>query len=188
MVYSTKARQSPLSETTQTEGESLYDRSKLACEAMLTSFCTAFKSKGIIFRPFSVYGKPLGRASSGHFIATWLEQARAGLPLVVDGGGRQTVDLIHIDDLARAAVAADSLELRAGEVEVFNLGSGRDSAVIDIARWIQSAFPGVELRFGPGRPHTIPRRWADIAKARGVLGFHPEVLPEAGIRALAALG
>lgn len=186
MVYSSTTAVCPLSETAPVAGEALYDRTKLASEELVKSFCFAHSSTGVIFRPFSVYGPGRMAAEKGHFLARWRDRIRLGLPLIIDGDGNQSIDLLHVDDLVSTCLLATGLELAPGEVETFNVGSGEDARVRTIAEWIQQVDSGARLEFGPPRPFTIARRWADIGKAAKILGFWPKVSPEAGVKGLFA--
>ena len=171
-------------ETAPTRGDALYDAAKLAKEAMLTAHCQSRGASACVLRPFSVYGPDGMKPESGHFIGTWLQRARDGQPLMIHGDGTQTIDLVHVSDLVAACALAERRRIAPGEAEVFNVGSGRDASVIEIAGWIRDEIPGVSIEHAPTEHRGIARRWADITKAREALGYEPAVDPEAGVRAL----
>lgn len=184
MVYGADAALCPFSEATPLAGETLYAQTKRAGEQLIRSYCTAYGGKAIIVRPFSVYGPRGMLARKGHFLGRWLERLRAGAPLVIDGDGGQTVDLVHVDDVVEACLLAEKLELARGEVETFNVGSGQETKVRRIAQWIQEVMPNVRIEFAPAKQHVMGRRCADIRKAEKVLDYHPKVSPEAGVKRL----
>ncbi|MFG0258517.1 MAG: NAD-dependent epimerase/dehydratase family protein [Phycisphaerales bacterium JB043] len=184
MVYASSNVEFPLTETARTLGEAMYDQTKLAQESILRAHCRARDAAAVIFRPFSIYGPDGMSPEKGHFIGTWLARARSGAPLVVHGDGEQTIDLVHVDDVVRACVLSEQHDIDRGSVDVFNLGSGLESRVRDIAGWIVDAIPSTRLEYGPDSTAVIPRRWASVEKAREQLGYQPMIVPEAGVREL----
>ncbi|HEX5725834.1 MAG TPA: NAD(P)-dependent oxidoreductase, partial [Longimicrobiaceae bacterium] len=87
-------------------GAGLYGRSKLVGEELLAAAAETLGWDVTVLRPFTVYGPGPAAGERGHFVAHWLELARAGAPLTVHGDGTQTVDLVHVDDVAAACLAA----------------------------------------------------------------------------------
>jgi len=185
MIFDSASTVFPIHEDAPKRGERLYDQSKLIGEDLLTTFCRSYGVEGLAFRFFSAYGPGRFERRKGHFIATWIDMVRNGEPLLVHGTGEQTIDLIHVDDVVQACVLGETLEVPRGAVEAFNVGSGVDTRVIDIASWILEVQPDAELRHGPGPKAAIRRRWADITRARRVLGYAPSVRPEDGVKGLA---
>lgn len=183
MVYSPAAH-SPLSEGAPLQGLGLYGTSKLAGEAVLHAAAEAWGLSAVILRPFTVYGPGPAAGSRGHFIASWMERVAAGVPLTVYGTGEQTVDLVHVADLAEVCRRATGYACGAGEVHTFNVGGGGGVAVRDIARWIQQEAPRVRLEYLSDRVPVAEHRVADITRIRDAFAFRPRISPEAGIRAL----
>jgi UDP-glucose 4-epimerase len=183
MVYSPAAH-SPISEGAPLHGHGLYGTSKLAGEAVLHAAAEAWGLSAVILRPFTVYGPGPAAGSRGHFIASWMERAAAGVPLPVYGTGEQLVDLVHVADLAEVCRRAIRYACGAGEVHIFNVGGGGGVAVRDIARWIRQEAPRVRLEYLPDRAPIAEQRVADITRIREAFAFRPLVSPESGIRAL----
>jgi len=90
-----------------------------------------------------------------------------------DGTGVR--DYIHVVDLAKGHVAALEYSLEHTGVEVFNLGSGQGSSVLDLVRAFERA-SGVKIpyRILPRREGDLPAYWADASKAERVLGWKAE--------------
>lgn len=185
MVFDSASEQFPLDENAPKRGENLYDQSKLIGEDLLTTFCQSYGVEGLVFRFFSIYGPGKFLREKGHFIATWLDMVKQGDPIVIHGDGLQTIDLLHVDDAVAACLAGEQLPIEKGKVEIFNVGSGEDTAVKDISGWIQDVRPDAVLTYAPAPSAAIRRRWADISRARAVLGYEPKVRPKAGVTALA---
>jgi GDP-L-fucose synthase len=136
-----------------------------------------------IVRPTAVYGRYDNFApATSHFVPALVRRAveRAD-PFEVWGTGDETRDLLHVTDLARGCLLA--LEKHACG-EAINIGFGTPVSVGDVVRTVLDAadYSGANVTFNPGRPGTIRSRIVDCTKARQVLGFHPSVSLEDGIR------
>jgi UDP-glucose 4-epimerase len=183
-VYSPGAPQ-PTVEDADTAATSVYAASKLAGEALVRTAAAAGAS-AVVLRPFTVYGPGPASGARGHFVADWIERAAAGRFLTVHGDGRQTVDLTHVSDLVAACGLAARLPLATGETRVFNVGSGRETAVAEVAAWIRDVLPAVRIGFAESPRRVPPRQFADLRLARKELGYAPRVAPEQGIKDLLA--
>lgn len=136
----------------------------------------------LALRFFNVYGE--GQKTTAyytsvinHFIARLLK----GEPPVIDGRGEQSMDFIHVRDVARAVVLA--LESERDNLPV-NVGTGVDTSVAELARILISAVgTDVEPQFNP-RDVLVARRAADTARAREILGFEAAIEVEAGMTSL----
>jgi len=89
-----------------------------------------------VVRAFHAYGPgqkpppPYGKATVRKIIPSFICAALTGDPLLVNGTGRQTIDLVHVDDVARILV--DALEPPYGRT--LEAGTGRPVSVIEAAR------------------------------------------------------
>lgn len=150
----------------------------------------AYADKGLpvaIVRYFNSYGERLDPRGYGSVIATFIRQALAGEPITVHGDGQQTRSFTYISDTIQGTLLAG--ELRAGEGQVFNIGSPLEIAIGELAllvrRLIGSSSPIVtvpyEAVYGPGFEDTR-RRLPSIARAQRVLGYAPKVSLEDGLK------
>ena len=105
--------------------------------------------------------------------------------MAIHGDGQQTRDFTFIDDAVDATLVAGTHPRAEGEV--FNVGTGIETSVIELARAIASAL-GVE----PAVEHidrrdidNIRRRAVNIEKIRRMLRWSPQVALEAGLRRMA---
>lgn len=136
----------------------------------------------LALRFFNVYGE--GQKTTAyytsvinHFIARLLK----GEPPVIDGKGEQSMDFIHVRDVARAVVLA--LESERDNLPV-NVGTGVDTSIAELARILISAVGAdVEPQFNP-RDVLVARRAADTARALEILGFEAAIEVEAGMTSL----
>ncbi len=162
----------------------LYGAAKAFGEGLLRSFHDTRGLQYVALRYFNVCGPRMDvfGAYTEIFIR-WMERIAAGQPPLIFGDGCQTIDFVNVVDVARANVLA---AVAAVSDEVFNIGSGEETSLKALADLVLKAM-GSTLRpeHVPERKvNPVPRRLADIGKARVMLGFEPTVGLEAGIRQL----
>jgi len=152
-----------------------YGASKLACEAYCSAFHASYGLNTVALRFSNAYGPWSFR--KGSVVALFFRRAMAGEPLVIYGDGRQTRDFVHTEDLCQAVIRAAGAD--AGG-EVFQIGTGRETAVNDLAEKIKKLVARdlrkkVEVVNLPARKGEITRSVCDIAKAKKKLGYKPRV-------------
>jgi UDP-glucose 4-epimerase len=93
------------------------------------------------------------------------------------------MDFVFAEDIARANVAAAEADV---SDEVFNIASGTEISLTDLARILLRVMESeAPLEYGPERKvNGVPRRFADVSKARELLGFESTVSIEEGLRRL----
>jgi nucleoside-diphosphate-sugar epimerase len=101
--------------------------------------------------------------------------------VTVFGDGSQSRDFTYVDDIARGTIAA----LRPLGFEVINLGSDKPAVLMDVIRSIEKK-TGCEaqLRFEEMHAADVPATWADIGKAKAMLGWEPQTYLEEGVQNL----
>ncbi len=112
----------------------VYQATKLCAMRLATAWYRNFGVPVSHVRAFNAYG-PGQKHGPGHpqkFLPTFATEAWAGRPIPIWGDGTQSVDPIHVDDVARMLVDAT----RFGDDEIFDAGIGRGVAVADIARFV----------------------------------------------------
>jgi len=133
-------------------------------------------------RFFNVYGP--GQKVEAYYTSVinhFVERLRAGRPPIIDGRGDQSMDFVHVADLARAVVAA--LESVQCNLPI-NIGTGIDTSIATLAKiLIEAVGADVEPLFNE-RDVLVQRRAADITRAREVLGWEPKISVEEGMREL----
>jgi UDP-glucose 4-epimerase len=174
----------PMTEDGPTHPLTPYCISKLAGEQLLDFYARRSSLSWVALRFFNVYGpgqKPTAYYTSviNHFV----KRLRNGEPPIIDGKGEQSMDFVHVHDIARGIVAA--LQADAAKVNLpINLGTGIDTTVAELARTLISAVGvDVEPQFNP-REVLVSRRAADITRAREVLGWEPTISVETGMKEL----
>jgi nucleoside-diphosphate-sugar epimerase len=157
-----------------------YAASKKAAEAIAFTYYHLHGLDVTVLRYFTVYG-PAGRPDMSVF--RFMRKIAEGEPITVFGDGTQQRDFSYVDDIARGTVAA----LKPLGFEVINLGGDRpirlDYVISQIAELVGRK-PIIEYR--PAHPADVPATWANVAKARQLLDWLPEVAIEEGLRRTAA--
>ncbi len=131
-------------------------------------------------RFFTVYG---ARQRPDLAIHRFTRLLAAGEPIQQYGDGSSERDYTHVDDIiqgVRAAVTRTASDEPA--FEVFNLGESRTVRLAYVIELIAGALrvePSIEVL--PPQPGDVRRTYADIAKARNILGYEPRVSIEDGI-------
>ncbi|MDA1280889.1 MAG: NAD-dependent epimerase/dehydratase family protein, partial [Chloroflexi bacterium] len=153
-----------------------YATSKKAAEDLCRLYHELFDFDVTVFRFFTVYG-PSGRPDMSVFrFVKWITE---GESLQLNGDGTQKRDFTHVDDVARGVVAA--LDRRPG-YETINLGSDRPVELNTVIAEIESAVGrNAEIERHPFHPADVPATWANISRARELLGWEPQVSLTDGI-------
>lgn len=108
---------------------SVYGASKLACEALVSSYCYSFKKRGVIIRPANIVGP---RATHG-VVLDFIKKLKADpLELEILGDGTQTKSYLYIDDCIDAIIKA--YESAENPVSIYNIGSEDQINVTEIAK------------------------------------------------------
>jgi len=153
-----------------------YAATKKAAEAMAYTYHYLYGIDITILRYFTVYG-PGGRPDMSIFrFIKWIME---GSPLEVFGDGSQERDFTYIDDIAEGTVKA----LKPSGYEIINLGNNHPHKLSEAINLIEK-YTGKEARFKYKEFHKADMKatWADIGKARKLLGWQPEVSLEEGIK------
>jgi len=169
----------PYNEATNTNRPlSPYAATKKGAEALCYSYHHLYGIDVTVFRYFTVYG-PAGRPDMSVLrFVQWISEDR---PVIIYGDGSQSRDFTYVDDIARGTIAG----LRPVGYDTFNLGSDRPVRLMDLLRTVERLV-GKEARieFRPAHPADVPATWADITRAREVLGWEPRTSYEQGVGAV----
>jgi dTDP-L-rhamnose 4-epimerase len=166
---------------------SVYALTKYAQEQLTLTVAGAYGMEAVALRLFNVYGP--GQALSNPYtgvLAIFASRLLNGEPIVIFEDGNQRRDFVHVDDVAQAFLLALKKPDAAGGV--FNIGSGRDRSVREIARALARAMnrEGVPAEFvGKMRSGDIRHCFADISLAQDRLGYRPSRDLEEGLGELA---
>jgi nucleoside-diphosphate-sugar epimerase len=153
-----------------------YAASKKAAEVMAYSYHYLYGIDVSVVRYFTVFG-PAGRPDMSIFrFINWID---LGQPLELFGDGAQSRDFTFVEDIARGTILA----ARPLGFEVINLGGGQNPIALN------TMIAGIEKRLGKKaqidskvfHKADIKETWADISKAKRLLGWEPRVSFEEGL-------
>lgn len=157
----------PLKESDQPEPMSPYAEYKLEMEQMMKAFHRAeFKCTALRF--FNVFGE--GQRSTGGYrsaVPIFLEQYEAFKPITVTGDGSQTRDWVYVDDVVNAMLESVDGEYDP-KMPIYNVGSGQETQVIEVAEAFGGEIVHIEKRNEP------LRSVADISLISKQLGWRPK--------------
>jgi UDP-glucose 4-epimerase len=156
----------PLSEEMGESPISPYAKYKSLSEKYLNVFSENLDCQISVMRFFNVFGEE--QPSEGSYapaIAKFISQLNSGNPITVTGDGLQTRDYVYVVDVVNALVL--TLENKKYRYNIFNVGSGIESRILDIAKQINDNIVFIEERKEP------KRSCADITKIKEVLGWEP---------------
>jgi UDP-glucose 4-epimerase len=162
----------------------IYGAAKAFNEGMLRSFADMYDLKYVALRYFNVYGPRMDvHGAYTEVLIRWMERIAAGQKPLILGDGAQTMDFVHVHDIARANVLAAKSDVTD---EVFNVASGTETSLRELAETLQKVMGGAPgLEFGPARKtNPVSRRLASTEKAQRLLGFATSVSMEEGLRGL----
>jgi UDP-glucose 4-epimerase len=171
----------PIAEDAIVSPISPYGASKAASELYLRSFVENHGIEAVSLRYFNVYGPRQTASQYAGVISIFAKRALNQQPLQIFGDGSQTRDFIFVSDVVDATMA--SLEMTP-ENRTFNIASGNETTVLELARVIQRITGSqIGLEFLPPRTGDIPRSVADTARAKKELGFEARTSLEDGLSA-----
>jgi len=153
---------------------SVYTATKVCAQRLASAWHTAYGIPVSHVRAFNAYG-PRQAHGMGHpqkIIPTFARAAWQGLPIPVWGDGEQTVDLVHVDDVARMLIDA----AQHGDDAVFDAGTGQAvtvNKVADIVRRVTGSPGGVE--YLPMRRGEQPTKIVADGEGWDRLDWHPEM-------------
>lgn len=181
-VYGQAGRM-PTPETEPLRPQSFYGVHKEAAEQYIGLLTPRLGIQATIFRLFTTYGPGQNLANRDQgLISIYLSYVLRGEPVIVKGSGERRRDLIYIDDVVRAMVAALDQPITFGKT--YNLGSGRAHRIADVVRSVVGAcghgpdYPVVFEAPTLGDPHET---LADIGRLQEDLGWEPRISLDAGI-------
>jgi len=155
-----------------------YAASKKGAEALCHAYHYLHDLDISIVRYFTVYG-PAGRPDLALFRFTqWISEGR---PVQVYGDGKQSRGFTYLDDIARGTIQA----LKPLGYEIINLGGHEVITINDLIALIEDVVGKKAIvEYGPAVQADMRSNWADVAKAKKVLGWEPEYDLRGGVQAL----
>jgi UDP-glucose 4-epimerase len=164
--------------------DTLYGAAKTFNEGLLRSFHAMRGLDYVALRYFNVYGPRMDiYGLYTEVLIRWMERIEAGQPPLILGDGTQTMDFVFTEDIARANLLAATSD---ATDEVFNIGSGTETSLAELARTLLKVMESdLQPEIGPPRTvNGVTRRLADVSHARQRLGWKAEIRLEEGLHRL----
>jgi UDP-glucose 4-epimerase len=195
----------PIDETKIPRPLSPYGASKLAGEALCSTYYHSFGLKTVSLRFSNCYGPCSEHKPS--VIAKFIDWARKGEPLVIYGDGNQTRDFVHVADICQAIHLSLTIaqppepsqptpstqqtqqtpptqKTQQTPVwgEVFQIASGVETSINQLVELIKAmADSQLTIVHKPKRKGEIESNYSDITKAKKLLGFEPRITLREGL-------
>jgi UDP-glucose 4-epimerase len=164
--------------------DTLYGAAKAFNEGLLRSYHAMYGLDYVALRYFNVYGPRMDiHGVYTEVLVRWIERITAGQPPLILGDGRQTMDFVHVADVARANLLAATVDV---SDEALNIAGGTETSLTQLAHTLLAVM-GADLavEYAPARSvNSVARRLADTTRARQRIGFRAAVGLEEGLRSL----
>lgn len=162
----------------------IYGAAKAFNEGLLRSFNDMYGLRYVALRYFNVYGPRMDvHGAYTEVLIRWMERLAIGQPPLIYGDGAQTMDFVHVHDIARANILAAK---SAVEDDVFNVASGTETSLLQLAQALSRIMGfSVAPQHAPARKvNAVSRRLADTRRAKQILGFEAQLTLDEGLRDL----
>ena len=179
----------PINERKVPRPLSCYGATKLFGEALCSAYFNSYGLETMAFRFANCYGPYSDHKTS--VVAKFAGRIKNGRSLQVYGDGKQTRDFIHARDICHAIFLG--LGARSNKTalwgEVFQIATGKETSIAKLTSVMNDIADDCYGRSSPvsfakARRGEIRKNYSDIAKARRLLGFRPEIKLEEGLRDL----
>lgn len=166
--------------------DTFYGAAKAFNEGMLRSFHAMHGLDYVVLRYFNVYGPRMDtHGVYTEVLIRWMERIARGERPLIFGDGAQTMDFVHVHDIARANVLAAQAPVTDA---VYNIATATETSLADLAAALLVAMDSdLTPEHGPERAvNGVTRRLADISAAARDLHWEPRIGLDDGLRGLVA--
>lgn len=154
-----------------------YAATKIAAEAACFAFSYLYDLRVVCLRLFTVYGARQRPDLAIHKFARLISR---GKPIPVFGDGTTRRDYTYIDDIISGVLSA--IHYDKSRFEVINLGESRAVELVRLIELLEQALGNrAIIDYQPPQPGDVPVTYAEIDKARRLLGYNPMTKLETGI-------
>ena len=155
-----------------------YAATKAAGELLCHTYSHLFGVRCVALRFFTVYGARQRPDLAIHKFARLISEGR---PIPVFGDGTTRRDYTYVDDIIAGVRAA--MDYQGSAYEVFNLGESRTVELRELIALLERELgQKAVVERQPPQPGDVPQTFADISKARRLLGYAPRTAIEEGVR------
>lgn len=152
-----------------------YAASKKSGEVTCYTYHNLYDIDVSILRYFTVYGPASRPDMAPYRFISWIDREK---PVTIYGDGTQSRDFTYVDDIAKGTIAA----LKPIGFEIVNLGSNGPLELIEFLHIIEKQLKKkANIVYEPFSICDMKATWADISKAKEVLGWEPTVKIDTGV-------
>ena len=179
-VYGTAARP-VMDEHHPLNPMSPYAAAKCGADRLVYSYWTTYRIPAVIVRPFNNFGP---NQHLEKVIPRFITSCILGEPLTVHGDGSARRDFLYVHDHCEALDRLIHMDRGRVIGEIFNLGTGRDISVHEIAEAVKATMHNSKspIQFIGDRPGQVFRHTCDASKAIAALDWKPATDFEGGLR------
>lgn len=161
----------PMDEKHPFNNDTAYGAAKIANEQTARAFRKMYGLNYVVLRPFNAYGPRMDIFGIyTEVLIRWLDRIDEGLPPIIFGDGKNTLDFVYVEDIARATVFALKSKINEG---IYNIGSGKETSLNQLVDML------LKLNHSNLKPiyekprvvYPATRRRADVKLAKKELGF-----------------
>jgi len=174
----------PVDEAHPQNPMSPYGASKLSGEKYALMFHKAYGLPTTAIRPFNIYSPRQDPSNSySGVISKFIDNVKKGKPPVIFGDGNATRDFVSVHDVVDLVMLM--IEKDAAVGEVFNCGTGQVTSITELAQIVLGLYDSdLKPVYEPERPGDIKYSYADISRAKKLLGYLPKVSLQDGLEEL----
>jgi nucleoside-diphosphate-sugar epimerase len=177
------SRELPTTEDTPPDPISPYGVAKLAAERYTVSFSRVYESfESVVLRYFNVFGPRQSPYSQyAAVVPLFITAIAEGRAVQIHGDGEQSRDFTYVGNVVDATLRAGEADGASGQI--FNIANGTPASVNVLADTIGRILDKpVTKEHLPPRAGDIRDSWADLSKAKSMLGYEPQTGLEDGLR------
>lgn len=174
----------PMDENHPFNNDTAYGAAKIANEQMAKAFHKMYGLKYVCLRPFNAYGPRMDiYGAYTEVLVRWLDRIDQGLAPIIFGDGKQSMDFVYVEDIARATILALKSKVEKG---VYNVASGKETSLNQLVRMLLKLTKSKlkPVYESPRTVYHVTRRRADIKLARKELGFIAKTSLKEGLKKL----
>jgi len=175
-----------INESQRLEFLSPYGCSKGAAEQYVSDYAKIYGLRTIVFRQSCIYGKQQFGTEDQGWVAHFVISAMRHRRITIFGNGKQTRDILYIDDLLAAyELAINTIDITRGNT--YNIGGGPSNTIslLELIQYLEEKLAiQVKYSFEDARPGDQKIYVSDIRKAQAEFGWQPRISWEQGLREL----
>jgi len=164
-----------VTEETHCEPLGIYGALKFSGEKIVIAYNQVFDLPYTIIRPSALYGE---RCVSRRVGQVFIENAKQGLDISVNGDGSDKLDFTYINDLVHGVTRV--IEDEKSKNQILNLTYGKSRSIGEMANILKDHFPEIKINYLPKDKLMPDRGTLSVEKAKKLIGYDPQYPLERG--------